>query len=90
MYIKLLLERLFKDLFLENNVNYYYFWQLCAYNLYFKHKVVVFKPKLLFVLFVLAVIKNKLMFTKTVFRPFLINLMPAWIERAFTVAFDFS
>lgn len=38
MYIKLLLERLFKDLFLENNVNYCYFLHLCAYNLYLKHK----------------------------------------------------
>lgn len=33
MYIKLLLERLFKDLFLRNNV-YYYYILLWAYNLY--------------------------------------------------------
>lgn len=51
MYIKLLLEKLFKDLFLENNVNYYYFQQLCAYTLYLKHKVVIFKPKRLCALF---------------------------------------
>lgn len=57
MYIKLLLERLFKDLFLETNVNYCYFLQLCAYNLYLKHKV-VFKPKLC-VIYLLAIMKKK-------------------------------
>lgn len=60
MYIKLLLERLFKDLFLENNVNYYYFRQFCAYYLYLKHKVVVFKPKLVCALFG----SNKLLVTE--------------------------
>lgn len=47
MYIKLLLERLFKDLFFRKPNVHYYNLQVCAYYLYMKHKFIVLKAKLL-------------------------------------------
>lgn len=43
MYIKLLLERLFKDLFFGKPSVHYHDFQLCAYCLFMKHKIIVLK-----------------------------------------------
>lgn len=43
MYIKLLLERLFKDLFFRKPNVHYYDFQVCAYCLFMKHKMIVLK-----------------------------------------------
>lgn len=43
MYIKLLLERLFKDLFFGKPNVHYNDFQLCAYCLFMKHKIIVSK-----------------------------------------------